>query len=81
MNVGFTFMKVVYQILLEKFIEGISGEKILAHSTKCIHKFNNEIVKDFPTGYDENYNFVGSYIYENGSRNEPDHVSLNNFIL
>jgi len=67
-------------VILETFIEGIPGEKILAHSTKCIHKFNNEIVKDFPTGYDENYNFVGCYIYENGSRNEPDHVSLINFI-
>lgn len=48
---------------------------ILVHSPYNL--FRGEDVRDFPISYkDDNYNFVGCYIYEDDSRCEKHHMEL-----
>jgi protein O-GlcNAc transferase len=60
--------------VLNKILEKIDNNLILVHTTAKI--FPNEITRDFPILYDENYNFVGCYIYEDESRCEEHHKIL-----
>lgn len=62
-------------IILNKILEKIDNSSILVHSPYNI--FPNENVKDFPIPYsDDNYNFVGCYVYEDDSRCEEHHNCL-----
>lgn len=61
--------------VLNNIIKKIDKSDILVHSPYKL--FPNENVRDFPISYkDDNYNFVGCYIYEDDSRNELHHNEL-----
>jgi len=61
--------------VLDKMLEKIDNNCIMIHSTYNL--FPNETVKDFPIHYsDDNYNFVGCYIFADDSRVEKHHKEL-----
>ena len=63
--------------VLNNVVKNIDNNNILVHSPYKL--FPNENVKDFPLSYkDDNYNFVGCYIYDDYSRNEKHHEELKN---
>jgi hypothetical protein len=61
--------------VLNNVIQNIRNNDILVHSP--YHLIPGENRKDFPISYeDDNYNFVGCYIYEDDTRNEYHHEQL-----
>lgn len=63
--------------VLNNVVQNISNNDILVHSPYVLYPDEN--CKDFPIPYeDDNYNFVGCYIYEDDSRNERHHDKLHN---
>jgi hypothetical protein len=57
------------QHFLDKFIYSQIVHSVVIHST--FHVFPGEKVRPFPIEYDESYDFVGGYYYENDDRSEP----------
>jgi hypothetical protein len=61
--------------VLNNIINNLNNNDILVHSPYKV--FSGEDVRDFPISYEEdNYNFVGCYIYEDDSRTELHHKEL-----
>lgn len=61
--------------VLNNIVNKLDNSNILIHSPYKL--FSDENVRDFPISYkDDNYNFVGCYIYEDDSRNELHHNEL-----
>jgi protein O-GlcNAc transferase len=61
------------QFFLRDIIYPIIKPDSLVHT--CFVKFPNENVKQFPIDYDDEYHFVGEYVYENESRNH-EHIGV-----
>lgn len=59
------------QIFLKDIIYPLYKESLMIHAS--FHKFEGTICKDFAIKFEEDeYRFVGEYVYEDGSRNEKN---------
>ena len=70
--------KMYDQDFLRDSIYPLIKNDVIIHAT--FHKYENELCKDFPIGYDDSYRFIGEYIYADESRSLQHIQALKNAI-
>jgi hypothetical protein len=70
--------KMYDQDFLRDSIYPLIKNDAIIHAT--FHKYENELCKDFPIGYDDSYRFIGEYIYADESRSLQHIEALKNAI-
>jgi hypothetical protein len=64
------------QNFLEDFIYPLVKESIIIHAS--FHKYEGNKCKNFPIPYDNEFNFVGEYVYADESRSQSHIDALKN---
>lgn len=78
-----SFQQNGYRQYDQDFLVGHVYPKIInncmIHASFC--KFENDMCKPFPSNYDDEFHFVGEYVYENDTRNNNDVSNLKRHCL